>query len=210
MHDRTPWLSFAQRHPRLRFMTDPAPTDGGGDPKPTDPPAYTPPATQADLDRIVESRLARDREKYKDYDDLKAAKTKYDEHLESQKTEQQKALDAAKAETGTEVTQKFLKRLVTTETKSIATSLGFNDPADALQAIGDELPVKDEEPDTEAIKKAVEKLATDKPYLVGTAPRRAPGRQQVRRGEPLDDKDAKGKGRAAAALRQLGAARRSS
>jgi len=208
MHDRHPWLSFAQNHPRLRFIEDPG-TSGGSDPKPADPPAYTPPASQADLDRIIESRLARDREKYKDYDELKAAKTEYDKHLESQKTEQQKALDAAKAETGTEVTQRFLKRLVTTETKSIATSLGFNDPADALQVLGDELPVKNEEPDADAIKKLVEKLATDKPYLVSKTPRRPAERQQVRKGEPVVD-DGKGKGRAAAALRQLGAARRSS
>ena len=33
---------------------------------------YTPPATQADLDRIVENRLQRERQKYSDYDQLKA------------------------------------------------------------------------------------------------------------------------------------------
>lgn len=33
---------------------------------------YTPPATQADLDRIVENRLQRERAKYANYDQLKA------------------------------------------------------------------------------------------------------------------------------------------
>lgn len=33
---------------------------------------YTPPATQADLDRIIENRLQRERQKYADYDQLKA------------------------------------------------------------------------------------------------------------------------------------------
>lgn len=33
---------------------------------------YTPPATQADLDRIVENRLQRERQKYSDYDQIKA------------------------------------------------------------------------------------------------------------------------------------------
>lgn len=33
---------------------------------------YTPPATQADLDRIIEGRLQRERAKYADYDQLKA------------------------------------------------------------------------------------------------------------------------------------------
>lgn len=40
------------------------PTQGGS--------TYTPPATQADLDRIVENRLQRERQKYSDYDQLKA------------------------------------------------------------------------------------------------------------------------------------------
>jgi hypothetical protein len=34
---------------------------------------YTPPASQADLDRIIQDRVARERSKYADYDDLKAA-----------------------------------------------------------------------------------------------------------------------------------------
>lgn len=33
---------------------------------------YTPPASQADLDRIIQDRVARERSKYADYDDLKA------------------------------------------------------------------------------------------------------------------------------------------
>lgn len=44
--------------------TQAEPTQGGS--------TYTPPATQADLDRIVENRLQRERQKYSDYDQLKA------------------------------------------------------------------------------------------------------------------------------------------
>jgi hypothetical protein len=44
----------------------PSAEDKGGKPD------YTPPATQADLDKVIESRLARERDKYKDYDELKA------------------------------------------------------------------------------------------------------------------------------------------
>lgn len=179
------------------------PSDGGK-------PEYTPPATQADLDRIVESRLARERQKFGDYDDLKKKAAEHDQYLESQKTEHQKALDEAKKGTESEVTQRFLSRLVSTEVKAVAAMLGFNDPADALSVIdATKLPVKDDEPDTEAIKAAVEKLATEKPYLVkagttrpSTRPRPKPGERQEQAGDK--------KGRAAAALRQLGATRKSS
>lgn len=40
---------------------------------------YTPPATQADLDRIIADRLSRERGKYADYEDLKAKAEKFDQ-----------------------------------------------------------------------------------------------------------------------------------
>lgn len=43
--------------------------------------------TQEDLDRIVGERLAREREKFGDYDDLKSKATRFDEFEASQKTE---------------------------------------------------------------------------------------------------------------------------
>ncbi|MFH0243600.1 DUF4355 domain-containing protein [Streptomyces sp. HK10] len=57
--------------------------------------------TQADLDRIVAERLARERSKYADYNDLKAKAAEYDKVAEAQKTEAQKLaeqLQAAQAE----------------------------------------------------------------------------------------------------------------
>ena len=50
--------------------------------------------TQEQVDQIVTARLSRERQKYEDYDDLKANATKWDEHLETQKSEQQKIEDA--------------------------------------------------------------------------------------------------------------------
>ena len=61
--------SLATRFPRLRFMSD-GDGSGKGEGAPSgdaqdgaQPPAYTPPQSQADLDRIVEARLARERQK---------------------------------------------------------------------------------------------------------------------------------------------------
>ena len=46
--------------------------------------------TQAEMDSIIEGRLAREREKYADYDSLKDKAGKYDEMQEQSKTELQK------------------------------------------------------------------------------------------------------------------------
>ncbi|WP_024356688.1 hypothetical protein [Leucobacter chironomi] len=176
---------------------------GGGKPE------YTPPASQEELDRIVESRLARERSKYADYDDLKKKAADHDAYLDSQKDEHQKALDQTKADTESAVAQRYLSKLVSSEVKAIASALGFNDPSDALAVIdAEKLPVKDDEPDTEAIKAAVEKLATDKPYLVKAGSARPATRPRPKQGERQESGPAKG--RAAAALRQLGASRKSS
>lgn len=54
---------------------------------------YTPPATQADLDRIIADRLSRERAKFADYDDLKAAAGRLEEIEEANKTEAEKQAD---------------------------------------------------------------------------------------------------------------------
>lgn len=53
--------------------------------------------TQEEVNAIVGDRLARDREKYKDYDDLKEKARKYDEYEEANKTELQKEKERADA-----------------------------------------------------------------------------------------------------------------
>ena len=53
--------------------------------------------TQAELDSIVKERLKRDREKYADYDALKAKAEKYDAAEEASKSELQKAVERAEA-----------------------------------------------------------------------------------------------------------------
>ena len=55
--------------------------------------AYTPPATQADLDKIVGDRVARERAKYADYADLKAKAARLAEIEAGSKTEAEKAAD---------------------------------------------------------------------------------------------------------------------
>lgn len=57
--------------------------------------------SQEEVDRIVQERLARERAKFSDYEDLKAKADKFEQFEESQKTEaqkQQEALEAAQSE----------------------------------------------------------------------------------------------------------------
>lgn len=53
--------------------------------------------TQAEMNAIIEGRLAREREKYSDYDSLKQKAGQFDEIQEANKTELQKANEKAEA-----------------------------------------------------------------------------------------------------------------
>ena len=186
-----------EQHPNTQDETNP--DDSGGK-------EYAPPATQADLDRIIESRLARERAKYGDYDELKSKITEYEGWKESQLTEQEKAVQAAREEGRQEATTAFERKLVSAQVKLEAQALGFHDPSDALAHFGDELPMKDGDPDVDAIKQVLTELASNKPYLLKVQERRAPkGKPKFPTGQKQATHD--GKGRAAAALRQLGAQR---
>ena len=51
--------------------------------------------TQAELDAIIQDRVKRERDKYKDFEDLKIKAQKFDEQEEANKSELQKAQDRA-------------------------------------------------------------------------------------------------------------------
>jgi hypothetical protein len=155
--------------------------------------------TQADVDRIVQDRVARTKASFADYDELKTFK-------ESSKTEQQRAIDAAKAEGANEVTGKFTTRIVNAEIKATAAALDFADPKDAIALFGDISDVKigDDGPDAEAIKTRLADIAKNKPYLL-KASAVPPVRQRPKPPSGSDSTDTKpaGKSRAAAALREF-------
>lgn len=177
---------------------------------PVDKKTYVPPATQEDFDRIIQDRLARERKQYADYDELKAQQAEYEKWKESQLTEHEKAVKAARDEGAAEATTKFEKRIVTTEIRALATQAGFADASDALALFGDSLPVKDGEPDEAAITARLDEIAKSKPYLLkaDTTPKPPKGRPKMPQTEKRDSKE-NGKGRAAAAIRQLGKQRAS-
>jgi hypothetical protein len=56
---------------------------------------FTPPASQADLDRIIGDRIARERAKFGDYDEVKKKAAEYDKAIDAAKTDQQRLEDRA-------------------------------------------------------------------------------------------------------------------
>lgn len=157
--------------------------------------------TQADIDRVVQERLARERQRYSDYDELKAK-------VDAQKSEAEKAVEAARAEGAKEVASKYQKRLFEAEVRSHAAALKFRDAGDALSVFGDSegLVSDDGSVDGAAIQKRLSEIASQKPYLVD-APSQVAKRPSLKsRGTKNTDGDAKPT-RAADALRDWAAGR---
>ena len=152
--------------------------------------------TQADIDRVVQDRLARERQRYSDYDDLKAK-------VDAQKSEAEKAVEAARAEGAKEVASKYQKRLFEAEVRSHAAALKFRDAGDALSVFGDSegLVSDDGSVDGAAIQKRLSEIASQKPYLVD-APSQVAKRPSLKsRGTKNTEGQAK-PARAADALRE--------
>lgn len=141
---------------------------GGGAPPKTEAPAWTPPASQADLDRIITERLAREKAKFADYDDLKRKAAEHDKAAEAAKTEHEKAVEAARKEGMTEALKVANSRLVSAEARALAAEAQFQDPGDAVRLLdlSDVTVADDGTVDTEGIKTALAELAKTKPYLI--------------------------------------------
>jgi hypothetical protein len=89
--------------------------------------------TQEQLDTIITDRLSREREKYKDYDDLKQKATKFVELEEAQKSELQKANEKAQAAEAARdaALVKANERMIRAEFISAASTLDVAHPEDA-------------------------------------------------------------------------------
>lgn len=122
--------------------------------------------TQEDVDRIVEERLARERKKFADYDDLKAEAGK----VEAIKDEHAKAIEEAvaqaRAEITDELTLKFARERVADRIEVAATGR-FADVEDARLRLGsraDEF-IKGGEVDVDGIAAAVDEVLENNPHL---------------------------------------------
>lgn len=132
--------------------------DSGGDPgngggkKDPEPPAKT--FTQEDLDKKIEARLKREREKYADYDELKQAQQELEELKKGQMSEQEKLaaeLEKAKKEAAEAAAKTAALELERTKEK-VCREVGLPDGfADRLKGTTEE----ELKADAESLKKLV-------------------------------------------------------
>jgi hypothetical protein len=167
----------------------------GDTPAPDAPPAAsTAPSTLPDDHPLVKAFNATKAELAATKEKIKAAEDK-------DKTELQKALDAAAEKDKALADLPKQVRAQVLRFASTATSKGFLDPEDALTFMPDDVDLSD----TKAVESALDALAQRKPHLVKKA--KPAGRPKARTGEQPDDEDPtagkSGKERAAAAMRSL-------
>ncbi|MBK9181405.1 MAG: phage scaffolding protein [Acidimicrobiales bacterium] len=137
-----------------------------------DPPADDRTFTQTELDRIVQDRLARERAKYGDYDDLKAKAGRLDELEASQKTELEKAQETARQAEERARSAEERARAVALRAAVVAEAarVGVVDP-DAVAALlpADAVTVADDGSPA-GVAEAVAGLLDAKPYLRASTP----------------------------------------
>lgn len=179
---------------------DTPPPGGGGEA----PPEFKAPTSQDELDRIIENRLQRERQKYADYDDVKAKAAKFDEAEQANKSELQRLTDAVAERDAQLADLPKQARSEAIRFASKATSKGFLDPEDALVFVGDV-----DLSDDDAVSKALDDLAERKPHLIRAEPRKKPAARKkpaggtTESGDGDDPNQLEGKERAAAALRGM-------
>lgn len=175
-------------------MTTPDPNAPANPPQDPPPDPSAPKTfTQEELDRVVQDRLKREREKYPDYDELKDKAARFDELDAASKTELERAQAAATAEKAradqaeTRLREAARRQAIVSE----AAKAGAIDP-DAVVALIDSNAVTiDDAGQVTGAETAVKELLEQKTYLVGSSkpqfnPAAANGGP---RGGGLDDDD---------------------
>jgi hypothetical protein len=167
-------------------VTEPAPTE------PTEPAGeWKPPASQADLDRIIQDRLARATAKFKDYDQIKAEA----EQLRAlAATDQDKAVAQARKEAEETARAQAIPRVVRAEFKAAAKDAGLT--KEQLDALLEDVDLTkyadaDGEPDEDKIARKIKAVAPAKeqerqrPRDLGQGNRRPAGAQPGDQGRAM-------------------------
>lgn len=145
---------------------------------------FTPITSQADLDRVVQSRIARERSRFADYDQLKDKASKWDEHETSQMdelTREKTARETAEANAAASA-DRANQTLIRAEVIAQAAEANVLSPSDvhALLATlpADQRPTVDTDGNVTGAKEAVAAILQSRPHLVRKAdegPGRLPG-----------------------------------
>lgn len=132
--------------------------------------------SQEAFDTMVKDRLAREKTRQDELQAQVTALTAEKETLTKAASGQEAAIEAAKKEAAdaakAEVTDSVAKVLRAAEVRALAAELHFNDPADALAALGDLSDVtvgEDFTIEADPIKARLSEIAEKKPYLIAKA-----------------------------------------
>lgn len=151
--------------------------------------AFTAITSQDELNKLIGSRIASVKNQFADYDDLKAKAAKFDEVEQANKTELQKALDAAKAAED---------KVAQAEAKTAAAELAV-ERADVAAAKGVPIAALAGCSTRDEMEKAADALIAWR----GDKPKPKPDVKTLKSGAADDSPKPNGKAGAAAALRGL-------
>ena len=124
--------------------------------------------TQADIDKAVKERLARERKKYANYAELQAAADELGKLKEAQLTDQERLQNQLAELTETLTVTKQAAQQKTLEAAIIAEAakLNFNDPADAVALVAQADISFDDNDNPVGVADAVKSLAEQRQYLI--------------------------------------------
>ncbi|HEY9353398.1 MAG TPA: phage scaffolding protein [Nocardioides sp.] len=170
------------------FMEEPAGGNGGGGNEGGEgdkPAEFAPITSQEELDRRIGPRLAREREKYADYNDLKAAKAEYDKLIADQQTDQEKAVATARQEGETAATQRSNALIISMKAETIAATEKARNPEAVVKLLDLSSITVDADGaiDTAALKAKVDELKTSDPYLFDDGTGAKPGKPKADRSQ---------------------------
>jgi len=178
------------------------PKDTAPEPETTPPVADEPTTpekaemTQAEVDRIVKERLARERAKYADYDQLKAAAAELEKIRESQLSETEKLqkklaeIEEAREKAERTAQETLMRSAIIAE----AARLNFNDPDDAY-ALVDRGLLTIEDGEVKGVKEAVTALAEQRKYLIKSGSKPLAAFEPTGEGGPVKETDAQRRAR---------------
>lgn len=124
--------------------------------------------SQEELDQIISKRIARERKKYADYDELKGKAEKLHEIEQANLSETEKAVAEAVAAKEAELKTFYAEKLAMSEATQIAQAKGFHDPSDAMTFVNLSELVEDGALNTDALNEKLNDLSQSKPYLLAT------------------------------------------
>lgn len=170
----------------------------GGDGKgKEEPPTFEAITSQADLDKALGARLARERAKFEGFDDFKKKADEYDKAIEAARTDQEKAVEAAKSEGRTEALTAANGRLIAAEARALASEAKFRNPGLAIKALElEDVKVSDDGTvDAAAIKAKLKELSDADPYLLDDGKKPAPKPDKAQGGQAASSDASVSRGR---------------